>query len=508
VSLINYISSHLLRDIDTFCQDGSGLSLRSYQRLVAHSILHSVQTNAGLTFVVIFPRQSGKNELQAQLEAFLLARYCLTQSEIVKVAPTWVPQLKNSMNRLQRVLDTNPLTRGRWVSRAGHIYHLDSARITFLSGSPTASVVGATASLLLHCDEAQSVLASKWDKDFAPMAASTNTTTVFWGTAWTSKTLLAREMRLARLLQSQDGLQRLFLLDAAHVAAEVPPYGKHLAAQISRLGRDHPLIKTQYFSEEIDAHGGMFHAVRQNLMQGHHPPLERPFGAQTYAFLIDVAGADEAPPDPAAAALPLPESSSHDATALTVVHVDLSTLSDPLLCAPTYRTVHRCLWTALSHADLYAQIKGLAELWKPASIVIDATGVGAGLASFLAKAYPQQVIPVSFSLKTKSELGWRFLAIVETGRYKEYASPRPDPLQEQFWLEVQSCRSTVLDAPGHLMRWGVPASTRDPLSGDLVHDDLLISAALCAYLDLRQWGTAESGLIPALDPLQGMSDVF
>jgi hypothetical protein len=180
-------------------------------------------------------------------------------------------------------------------------------------------------------------------------------------------------------------------------------------------------------------------------------------------------------------------------------------------------------------------------MWKAHYVVIDATGIGAGLSSFLEKAFPTRVIAITFSSKTKSELGWRFLAIVETGRYKEYASPlshlggvtggggtplsyfgegaggggvseneasRLLTLQSLFYRQVQHCQSTVLDGPGRIMRWGVPANTRDADSGELVHDDLLISASLCSFLDLQDWGTAESGVIRPLDPLEGMGDVF
>jgi hypothetical protein len=81
-------------------------------------------------------------------------------------------------------------------------------------------------------------------------------------------------------------------------------------------------------------------------------------------------------------------------------------------------------------------------------------------------------------------------------------------LQSLFWLQVQHCQSTVLDRPGRLMRWGVPSNTRHAASGEIIHDDLLISAALCSYLDLRAWGTSESGIIPAIDPLEGMYEVY
>jgi hypothetical protein len=532
VSLLKQIFSKLLLDVDDFSRMGSGIHLRSYQRQAAVAILQSIESKNGLTIVVIFPRQSGKNELQAQIEAYLLARHYRHHVDIVKVAPTKVPQSKVSMLRLERVLDSNPLTRGRWSCQAGHIYQIGSARITFLSGSPTSNVVGATASLLLECDEAQSVLPSKWDKDFAPMAASANTTTVLWGTAWTSDTLLAREMRAAQALEDQDGIQRLFLMNADQVASEVAAYGQHVANQVARLGREHPLIKTQYFSEEVEARSGMFPEGRQVLMQGDHPPLEKPRVAEIYALLVDVAGEDESSSEGESASLTQTARHAHAATALTVVRVDTTTLSDPYLCAPTYQVVNRYLWSGTAHSLLYGEIKALVEQWKARYVVIDATGIGEGLASFLSKAYPARLIPVTFSLKSKSELGWRFLAIVETGRYKEYASPgglsasfgvreqgwsqaavgtasqRCYQLQAQFWLEVQHCQATVLDGPARLMRWGVPASIRHPISGEVLHDDLLISAALCSYLDKCQWGTGESGLIPAIDPLEGLMDVF
>ena len=58
------------------------------------------------------------------------------------------------------------------------------------------------------------------------------------------------------------------------------------------------------------------------------------------------------------------------------------------------------------------------------------------------------------------------------------------------------------------MRWGVPDGLRDPASGDLVHDDLLISAALSAVLDDVKWGTTLSEIIPARDPLKGLGEIM
>jgi hypothetical protein len=58
------------------------------------------------------------------------------------------------------------------------------------------------------------------------------------------------------------------------------------------------------------------------------------------------------------------------------------------------------------------------------------------------------------------------------------------------------------------MRWGVPDGTRDPQTGELVHDDLVLSAALCSVLDQQVWGLAESLVIHSLDPLADLRETF
>ena len=117
-----------------------------------------------------------------------------------------------------------------------------------------------------------------------------------------------------------------------------------------------------------------------------------------------------------------------DATALTVVEVDLSSLADELIKAPTYRVVDRRQWVGVKHSSLYGKILALYELWKARYLVIDATGVGAGLASFLEKSLSDQVIRFEFNSITKSQLGWDFLSIIESGRFKDWnTSSRRQP---------------------------------------------------------------------------------
>ena len=57
----------------------------------------------------------------------------------------------------------------------------------------------------------------------------------------------------------------------------------------------------------------------------------------------------------------------------------------------------------------------------------------------------------------------------------------------------------VLDGPGKLMRWGVPNGKRDPRTGEMLHDDLLISAALSAVLDGQEWGLNQPGVLLQAD---------
>jgi hypothetical protein len=517
----------VLRSITQFSAFASGVTLRTYQEAAAIAIVDSVLYHRGLSFVIIFPRQSGKNELQAQIEAYLLTLFSPTPAEIVKVSPTWKPQSLNAMRRLERVLKRNLLSRERWSKESGYIYRVGEARILFFSGSPTANIVGATASTLLEVDEAQEVSIEKYDKEIAPMAASTNATRVFWGTAWTSQTLLAREKRAALAAQQQDGLQRVFEIGAERVGEEVPAYRQYVAGQVAALGRNHPFVRTQFFSEEIDEQSGMFTAERLALMQGEHPALAAPIPGRIYLFTLDVGGEtfDETHDAQAQDFASLPRA-SHDATALTICEIDLVSFAG-VIHQPRFLVVQRQQWSGARQISIFKQVAALYDLWKPHRLVVDATGVGEGLAGMLAQAYGSQVIPFKFSQQSKSQLGWEWLAAIESGRFKEYASrgasfkiigegqisldtgepPNAARLQAEFWRQARHCQVEILPGPGKILRWGVPAGTRDPASGELVHDDLLLSAALCCVIDGEQFGKAESSIIHPPDPIsQALSD--
>ena len=207
--------------------------------------------------------------------------------------PTFKPQTETSMRRLESRLRSNSITIGKWKRRSGYIYEMNNAYCTYLSADPTAHVVSATANRLLVVNEAQDVGMLKYDKDIDPMAASAHATKLFAGTRWTGTTLLEREYQLALEEEKKDGIRRVFFFTAEDVRKAVPEYGKSVEGAIARLGRQHPLVKTQFFCERVDAQAGMFPEGRQALMKGSHARRTEPEAGKTYAFLMDVAGQDE-----------------------------------------------------------------------------------------------------------------------------------------------------------------------------------------------------------------------
>ena len=213
-----------------------------------------------------------------------------------------------------------------------------------------------------------------------------------------------------------------------------------------------------------------------------------------HAFLIDVAGQDESRLHDAEAALNNP---GRDSVTLRIVEIDLSTLAT--LQSPTYRVVHTQQWRGLNHLVVFGKLKALHDSWRPQHLVIDATGVGEGLWAMLDKAFPTRVIPVKFTSAVKSEIGYRFLAIIETGRFRD-CDPSPEADRQ-----YAACQSQVLIGPGRTMRWGVPDGLRDE-NGGLIHDDIVMADSLVVELDRLEWTHSSRTLVVhARDPLDDMS---
>jgi hypothetical protein len=444
-------------------------AMRRYQIPVARAVAESVIEGLGRQFVIVFSRQAGKDETLVQLCAFLLTRYSQEGGSIVVAAPT-NEQADITRARLEERLKGNALTSSiSWAS--DNKVGVGRASAVFLSTQPKANIRGHTASLLLVANEAQDIDEGIYDSRVDPMGASTNATTVYMGTTWTKKGLLSREMGHLAALEEADGVKRVYRVPWRQVAEEVPAYGERVKARIAKLGAGHPYIRTEYELEELDSEGGLFGPGRVAQVQGDHQRCRRagdgPAGAR-YVLLIDVAGEEETDPGPQA----FDSQSKRDATALTVVR--LTDLPDRQL---RYDVVDRMGWTGVKHPRLHGQIVDLARnVWKATAVIVDGTGVGAGLTSFLAGALAPRihVYPFVFTQASKSQLAWDLLGVLDSGRLKEYRRD-DDTFTAEFYHQLGAVEYEILPGPGRLIRWSVPQSKG--------HDDFVLSWALIGYLD-------------------------
>jgi hypothetical protein len=78
-------------------------------------------------------------------------------------------------------------------------------------------------------------------------------------------------------------------------------------------------------------------------------------------------------------------------------------------------------------------------------------------------------------------------------------------MDEEMSCQLEYCQYSILDGPGKIMRWGVPDGRRDACTGELVHDDYVMSAALISAMDHEAWGIGESLVVKQKDILEGMS---
>jgi hypothetical protein len=434
--------------------------LRPYQREVAAAILDSVFGKKGLTFSVEIARQGGKNELSAQIEVLLLTLFIAEARNLIKCSPTFKPQTVISMMRLKDRLNDAGFGK-MWQPELGYIIRLGNARAIFLSADVSANVVGNTAHLLLEIDEAQDVSKEKYSKEFKPMGATTNCTTVHYGTTWDETTLLEEVKQTNLELERQDGRKRHFRYDWQEVAKFNPDYLAYVESERQRLGESHPLFLTQYRLLTVRGGGGFLNAQQRGQLQGEHPRLRRGETGRTYVAGIDLAGEEEAE-------IPLTINPRRDATVVTIGELEFPS-RDRTAKEPHIRIVEHYCWTGKKHPELYAQLTDiLKSVWHCRRVAVDATGVGEPVASFLRKALGPRVMPFTFTQKSKSELGFNLLAAINSGRLKVYQGDGSEEYRE-FWCEMEKARSNY--RPNQTMNFYVESARG--------HDDFLMSLALC-----------------------------
>jgi len=161
----------------------------------------------------------------------------------------------------------------------------------------------------------------------------------------------------------------------------------------------------------------------------------------------------------------------HDSTVITIAEVDATDPSTSLRASPSQpvlKVMEQYQWTGTPHSQLYAQMTEiLRNVWNCSRIVVDATGIGQPVASFLRRELGSRVIPFVITSKSKSDMGFELLSLVNSGRLKLYKQDGSREYKETLF-ELERARARY--RPNQTMNFYV-----DPQQG---HDDFLMSLAL------------------------------
>ena len=383
----------------------------------------------GKTPTIRSSRQTTKNEVSAMVEDRALTRYKNVGGSIVKIAPTYRPQIVNSKRRLDEMIAVDPLIgpkpRGY---REGYIKEYGRVSIQFLSADKTANVEGATASLLLEVDEAHHIDKLKFEEAFGPMTAFTAAATVMYGVAAAKMDLLYEQR-----LYNQEHDPGLNLQYPAAIWCElIPAYEKHYTERVDKLGKDHPIILTQYDLVDIESMGGFLktHQI-ESILTSDHQRQFTPRGGVTYACVIDIGGED----DNEGEVLADKGEAARDATSCWIVEVDHA---NRVYDYPMLRVVQGHYWVGKIMGATPAGEKGQQEIlldilntWRPRKVVVDARGLGLQIAQYLKKRYAS-VEDYTASDTSVSNDCYGFLALVNNARVKMWQN---DSSEE--WIELQ-----------------------------------------------------------------------
>jgi len=274
---------------------------------------------------------------------------------------------------------------------------------------------------------------------------------------------LLEEVKQTNLeLERKDGIKRHFRYDWQEVAKYNPDYLTYVEAERGRLGENHPLFLTQYRLLPTHSGGGYLSPQQRAQLTGEHGRKHQPDQGKVYIAGIDLAGEAEEGEDRLRVLKP-----RQDSTVVTIGELDFSICSQ-VIKQPGIKVVEHYWWTGRKHAEVYPQlIDILKNVWHCRKVVVDATGVGQPVASFLRQSLGSRISPFTFTAQSKSELGFTLLAAINSGRLKMYAGDG-SPEYQEFWAEIEKAKSQY--RPNQTMNFYV-----DPTQG---HDDFLMSLAL------------------------------
>jgi hypothetical protein len=288
---------------------------------------------------------------------------------------------------------------------------------------------------------------------------------------------------------------------------------------VRRYGRHHPIVAAEYFLEPFDGASGLFPAWRAALMDGRHPRQRDPRSDEVYVAAIDPAGGDAANADPSAPGEKL-ANPGRDFSVATIFRV-VTAAGEAAGSGPVYEAVDvlidqgsRHFQAAPGQSSLSDRLLAYLRRWNPAHTIIDASGVGQGLADWLGERLGRgRLTAITLSAPAKARLGSDFLALVDTGRFRYWTGDEDTPLSDGWWFRQQATACAYSLAGGGRfdrdLRWGVPAAARviSPNGSELIHDDRLLSAALVAELEQRRAsgrlfiGASASRIVRPGDPL-------
>ena len=144
-----------------------------------------------------------------------------------------------------------------------------------------------------------------------------------------------------------------------------------------------------------------------------------------------------------------------------------------LVVEPVLRVVRIHAWTGTPHRQLYPTILSLVRsTWPCRAVVVDATGVGGGLAAFLGAALgPRVVTPYLYTAATKSALAYGLLEALNAGRLSIFAdTENPEFNAARRELLHQAAAATYELRANQVMAFSVPEARG--------HDDHLNALAL------------------------------
>jgi hypothetical protein len=288
-------------------------------------------------------------------------------------------------------------------------------------------------------------------------------TNVLYGTTWDDSSLLEKTKQVNKELERKDGIQRNFRYDWQEVAKYNPDYLTFVEGERARLGENHPLFMTQYRLLPVRGGGGFLSSLQKEQLQGAHSRVSRSDSGKVYVAGIDLAG--EAETDETSFKQSL--NPRQDSTVVTIGELDFSG-NGALDKLPVMRVVEQYAWKGKKHTELYKTLVDLLRnLWHCRGIVVDSTGIGQPVASFLREALGSRVISFHFTAPAKSDLGFNLLAGINSGRLKMYAADNSLEYQE-FWHEIEWAKSYY--RASQTMNFYVDQSDG--------HDDYLMSLAL------------------------------